>query len=67
VLDEAAAGESLMRARRLRTLLGIPVLSLMDPATRLVKELVRRGAPSEKATVDAFHIEIAAAHRVTYL
>lgn len=67
VLDEAAAGDQVMRARRLRALSGIPVLSLTDAAARLAKELVRRGALPEKATVDAFHIGIAAAHQVAYL
>ena len=66
VLDEAAAGDEFVRARRLRALRGIPVLSLTDPATRLARELVRQGALPEKATVDAFHIGIAAAHEVSY-
>ena len=56
-----------MCARRLRALEGIPVLSLTESATRLAKELVRQGALPERATVDAFHIGIAAAHQVTYL
>lgn len=38
-----------------------------DAATRLAKELVRRGALPEKATVEAFHIGVAAAHGVLYL
>ena len=67
VLDEAGAGDQLMCARRLRALQGIPVLSLTESATRLAKELVRQGALPERATVDAFHIGIAAAHQVTYL
>lgn len=67
VLDEAAAGDPLMRARRLRALRGIPVLPLTDAATRLAKELVRRGALPKTAIVDAFHIGVAAAHEVTYL
>jgi hypothetical protein len=67
VLDEAAAGDPFLRARRLRALRGIPVLSLTDAATRLAKELVRHGALPEKATVDAFHIGVAAAHHVAYL
>lgn len=67
VLDEAAAGDQLLRTRRLRALRGIPVLSLTNAATRLAKELVRQGALPEKATVDAFHIGVAAAHQVTYL
>ena len=67
VLDEASAGDSVMRARRLRALRGLPVLSLTDPATHVAKQLVRKGALPEKATVDAFHIGVAAAHQVTYL
>ena len=67
VLDEAAAGDQVMRARRLKALNGVPVLALTDAATRLAKALVRKGALPEKATVDAFHIGIAAAHQVAYL
>jgi hypothetical protein len=36
-------------------------------ATELAGELVRRGALPKKATVDAFHIAVAAAHQVEYL
>lgn len=64
VHDEAGAGDSRMRTRRLRALQGI---ILTDSATRLARELIRRGALPEKATVDAFHIGVAAAHSVTYL
>jgi hypothetical protein len=67
VLDEASAGDAVMRARRLRALRGLPVLALTDSATRVAKELVRKGALPEKATVDAFHIGVAAAHQATYL
>ena len=67
VIDEAAVGDPLLRARRLRALQGISVLPLTDAATRLARELVRKGALPEKATVDAFHIGVAAAHEVAYL
>ena len=67
VIDEAAVGDEFQRARRLRALRGIPVLSLTDSATRLARELVRQGVLPEKATVDAFHIGVAAAHGVAYL
>lgn len=67
VLDEAAAGDPIMLARRLRVLRDLPVLALTDAATRVAKDLVRKGALPEKATVDAFHIGIAAAHQVNYL
>ena len=67
VLDEVAVGDEFQRARRLRILRGILVLSLTDSATRLAGALVRAGALPAKATVDAFHIGIAASHAVTYL
>jgi hypothetical protein len=41
--------------------------AVTDQATRLAEELVRRGALPKKATVDAFHIGIAAAHQIEYL
>lgn len=67
VIDEAAVGDPLLRARRLRALQRIAVLPLTDAATRLARELVRKGALPQKATVDAFHIGIAAAQQVAYL
>ena len=67
VIDEAAVGDPLLRARRLRALQGISVLPLTDAATRLARELVRKVALPEKATVDAFHIGVAAGHEVAYL
>jgi hypothetical protein len=67
VRDEAAMGDPTARARRMRALRGIPALTVTDDATRLAGELVRRGALPEKATVDAFHIGIAAAHEIEYL
>lgn len=67
VLDEAALGDPAVRTRRLRALRGIPRLALTDEATELAGELVRRRALPKKATVDAFHIGIAAAHQVDYL
>ena len=67
VLDEAAVGDEFRRARRLRELRGIVVLPLTDSATRLAKALVQQGALPKKATVDAFHIGVAAAHEVKYL
>ena len=67
VIDEAAVGDPLLRARRVRALRGISVLPLTGAATRPARELVRKGALPEKATVDAFHIGVAAAHEVAYL
>jgi hypothetical protein len=42
-------------------------LAITDEATRVAEELLRRGALPRKATVDAFHIGIAAAHQIEYL
>ena len=66
-LDEAALGDRVARARRLRALRDLPRLALTNEATHLAGELIRRGALPKKATVDAFHIAIAAAHEVDYL
>lgn len=62
VLDEAGVGDPRARARRLRALRGIPILTLTDEAIHVADELVRRGALPKKATVDALHIAVAAAH-----
>ena len=67
VRDEAAVGDPTARARRLRVVHGIPALAVGDEATRLAGELIRRGALPKKATIDAFHIGIAAAHQIDYL
>lgn len=67
VRDEAAVGDPTARAGRLRALRGVPALAVTDEATQLAGELVRRGALPKKATVDAFHIGIAAAHQIEYL
>lgn len=67
VRDEAALGDPTARARRLRALRGISALAVTEQATRLAGELVRRGALPKKATVDAFHIGVAAAHQIEYL
>jgi hypothetical protein len=67
VRDEAASGDSTAGPRRLRVLHGIPALAVGEEATRLAGELIRRGALPKKATVDAFHIGIAAAHQIDYL
>ena len=60
-------GDPAARARRLIVLRGVPALAVTDKATQLAGELVRRGALPKKATVDAFHIGIAAAHQIEYL
>ena len=51
----------------MRALRGIPRLTLSPEATHLAEALLRRGALPPRASVDAFHIAIAAAHAVDYL
>lgn len=67
VADEAALGDRAASAQRLRALRGSPRLTLSPEATRLAEALLRRGALPQRASVDAFHIAIAAAHAVDYL
>jgi PIN domain len=67
VRDEVVVGDPTARAKRVRMLHGIPALAVGEEATRLAAELIRRGALPKKATVDAFHIGIAAAHQIDYL
>ena len=67
VVDEAVLGDRVASARRMRALRGIPRLALSTEATHLAEALVRRGALPTKATVDAFHIAIAAAYQMDYL
>ena len=67
VADEAARGDRVARAKRVRALRGIPRLALNEAATELAAELVRQRALPRKATVDAFHVAIPAAHQVDYL
>ena len=67
VLDEASAGDEFVRARRLRALRGIPILTLTDTAVQVARDLIAKGALPRKATVDAFHIGIAAGQEIAYL
>ncbi len=67
VLDEIALGDPVERERRLRLVRGVAIPGLTDHATELATALVRRGALPRKATVDALHVGIAAAHEIDYL
>jgi hypothetical protein len=67
VLEEAEAGDPRASALRVRALRDIPVLDSTDEARELAGNLIRHGALPVKATEDAMHISIAAAHEVDYL
>lgn len=67
VLDEASAGDPGAAADRLVALRGVALLSTTPAAAGLAGELVRVGDLPTKATVDAFHIAVAAVHGIDYL
>lgn len=67
VLDEAAVGDPTARSRRLRALRGVPFSPSLTRGRSLRGNSSGEAALPKKATVDAFHIGIAAAHQVDYL
>ena len=67
VADEAIRGDRLASARRLRALQWHSPSCPQRSGDGARAELVRRRALPRKATIDAFHIGIAAAHQVDYL
>jgi hypothetical protein len=67
VLQEAAAGNPTMAARRLEMTRGLPVLAATAEATTVAEQLVRSGPLPKKAEVDALHIGIAAVHGMEYM
>ena len=66
-LDEAAKGDPLMAADRLKLLRDIPLLPLPDQALELAQSLVISGIFPPKAASDALHIAVASVHRIDYL
>lgn len=67
VLRELAAGDPQAAKRRLRVVSSLPVLGVSDEHADLADALVRGGALPPAALVDAFHIALAAGHRMDYL
>jgi len=67
VLDEAASGDVVAARRRVRLLLGVPLLALTDSVTQLAESLVAHGAVPRAAEVDSVHIALAAVHGMDYL
>ena len=66
-LEEASLGDADAAARRLEALAGIPVLEITDAGVGLAQALVDAGALPSKAVNDAFHVGVAAVHRMDYL
>jgi hypothetical protein len=67
VLQEAAAGNSALAARRLEIVRELPVLAVTPEATTVAEQLVQSGPLPQKAEVDALHIGIAAVHGMEYV
>ena len=66
-MDEAAAGDSIAAAERLRELDGIPVLGLTEMAYELAEQLITQGAVPRAAEEDALHIAVATVNGIDYL
>ena len=67
VVREATAGDRRAAQRRLAIIRDIPLLDINDLATRIARALLDEGAISKKATEDALHVALAAAHGMEYL
>lgn len=67
VIEEANRGNSQAAARRLKTLVDIPLLPITEAVVVLAKSLIRKGGVPEKALDDALHIAVSAVHGMDYL
>jgi hypothetical protein len=67
VVDEAADGDAVLAAERLRLLHGLTLLRVPEEAHALKFQLLRRTQIPAKAENDALHIAIAAVHGVEFL
>ena len=67
VVAEARRGDAKAAARRLGVLRGIPRLAGGRRGARVAEALVRSGALSRNAEIDAVHVGIAAVNGIDYL
>lgn len=67
VVEECSQGDPTAAAERLVYLSGLPVLELSNEVKVLADALLANVPLPEKATVDAFHISVAAVNGVEYL
>lgn len=67
VVREAAAGDRSAAQRRMAIIRDLPLLEINDLATRVARALLDERAIPRKATEDALHIALAAAHGMEYL
>jgi hypothetical protein len=67
VIEECTKGDPTAVQERQAYLSGLPILELSDEVKMLADALITRVPLPQKATVDAFHISVAAVHGVEYL
>ncbi len=67
VIREAKAGDKRAAAKRLAALEDIPLLEINESAKQLASALVEVAKLPKRATEDALHIALAAAHGMDYL
>jgi hypothetical protein len=67
VIDECSAGDPAAAQERLTFLRGLPQLEITEEVNALAEALILGFALPTKATVDAFHISVAAVNGVEYL
>jgi hypothetical protein len=67
VIDECSAGDPAAAQERLAFLQGLPQLEITKDVNSLAETLIRELALPKKATVDAFHISVAAVNGVELL
>ncbi|MEM8994919.1 MAG: type II toxin-antitoxin system VapC family toxin [Acidobacteriota bacterium] len=67
VLQEAAAGDASVAARRLELLSGCEILATPATALQLAEAILASGAVPQKASEDAFHLAVATVNGMDYL
>lgn len=67
VVGEAAGGDPDAASRRLVLVQAIPLLDVNEAVRNLARGLTRSGSIPDRYATDAFHIAVAAVHRVDYL
>lgn len=67
VIEEAVRGNDLAAARRLKAMVGIPLLAITDEVVALSEALIQAGALPRKAIGDSLHIALSAVHGIDYL
>ena len=67
VIDECSDGDPVAAQERLAFLEGVPLLEISDTAEALAEALLNGVPLPPKATIDAYHISVAAVHGIEFL